>query len=542
MSNTFTKWLLNIKIIETPLSPQTERTGILFLLLLVLILRIPTFHEAFERDLMTYMVIADGLLHGRSLYADLYEFRPPAVFWTYALFAKVFGVNPLAIFMMGLTCAWLTLWGCYVAGRHMAGAFGGLLAATIWTVMSGDLLLQANQPNTEAFINTSLACAFALLMTATPNRKQIGRFIAIGLLYFLASLFKQISLAVTATVLATYIVLAPWAVDTPAEKPDGNPWTIRVEALKQVAWAVLVIILGWALIIGYFQWQGHFSAFKGAVVDTAHGYAGDIGGNVWAFLNNPLLYYTRTGGSAFYVPLIWLLTVLAAGYFWRDHDWRLGLWLAYFGGSLIAIALPGKFFPHYFQLWLPPLAIAGGCLLGRAWLMKRNLVMGLLLAALLPFLGLRLLQYTIPIEQVPFYKYGLGHGPEAVESKRIGLWIAQHVDPKVVVYHWGGEPGIYFWAGRSAPSQIGLGIPGLFVVPLDSDSLTESNKALLEKLKKLHPGLIIANKLLLPKDNLIVQWMVENYVILSPNPPLEPPIERYLLLVPKSQEQSLNQP
>lgn len=514
-------------------SPQMARAGLLLLSLLVLISRLPTFNEAFERDLMTYMVIADGLLHGRSLYADLMEFRPPAVFWTYALFAKVFGVSPLAIFMMGLTCAWLTLWGCYVAGRHMAGPLGGLLAATIWTIISGDLLLQANQPNTEVFMNASLAGAFALLMGATPSRKQTGRFIAIGLLYCLASLFKQISLVVTATVLATYVVLAPWVADVAEDQSRQPPWAMRINALKQAIWVGLVVVLGWALVVGYFQWQGHFAAFKEALVDYGRGYAGDLWANVWGFLSNPLAYTPNRGGSAFYIPLIWLLTVLVIGYCWRDHDWRLGAWLAYFGGSLIAIALPGRFFPHYFQLWLPPLAIAGGCLLSRAWLMKRRLAVGLLLAGLLPFLGMRLLQYTVPVEQAPFYKYGLGHGPEAVESKQIGLWIAQHVDPKVVVYQWGAEPGVYFWARRSMP--LGRGIPGLFMGDIPASLLNRDMELVSQQLKNLRPGLIIANKLMLPKEHPIVQWISENYVVLSPAPDLGP-IERFLFLVPKHAE------
>lgn len=530
--------ILNGSISAESWPPPAIRAGLLLLALLVLVSRLPTFNEAFERDLMTYMMIADGLLHGRPLYADLMEFKPPAIFWTYALFAKLFGVNPLAIFMMGLTCAWLTLWSCYISGRYMAGPVGGFLAATIWTVISGDLLLQANQPNTEVFINACLACAFTLFMGAAPNQKQTGRFIAIGLLFFLASLFKQISLAVTAMLLAIYLGLAPWAAIAAEEKPQENPWAIRVKALKQAAYVVLIIIFGWALAVGYFHWQGHLTAFKESLVDYGRGYAGDIGSNVWGFLSNPLAYYMPSGGSAFYVPLIWLLTVLTAGYFWRDHDWRLGLWLAYFGGSLITIALPGRFFPHYFQLWLPPLAIAGGCLLGRAWLMKRRLAMGLLLAALLPFLGLRLLQYTIPVEQVPFYKYGLGHGPAALESKRIGFWISRHVDPKVVVYQWGAEPGVYFWARRSAPVGI-LAVPGVFMASPPVSLVRRDTELALQQLKDLRPGLIVANKqmYMLSKQHLMVQWLAENYVEKSPAPELGP-IESFLLLVPKGQESS----
>ncbi|MEZ5583819.1 MAG: hypothetical protein R3F37_14680 [Candidatus Competibacteraceae bacterium] len=64
----------------------------MLLALLILISRLPTFNEAFERDIMLYMVMADGLLHGRPLYAELLEFRPPAVSGLMHYF-KIFGLN-----------------------------------------------------------------------------------------------------------------------------------------------------------------------------------------------------------------------------------------------------------------------------------------------------------------------------------------------------------------------------------------------------------------------------------------------------------------
>lgn len=511
-------------------SPQAIRVGLLFLALLILVMRLPTFNEAFERDIMTYMAMADGLLHGQRLYIDLMEFRPPGVFWTYALFAKIFGANPLAIFMMGLICAWLTLWGCYIAGRNISGPTCGLFSATIWMIINSDLLLQANQPNTEVFINTALVSAFALLTGASPEHKQTSRFIWIGLLYGLASLFKQISLPVTVIVFASYILIAP----TQAKHQEGSSetiWTIRFNVLQQTFWSALAVILSWVLVIGYFQWLGDLAAFKEALVDTGRGYAGDIFGNVWGFFLNPLVYIPKDGDS-FYVPLIWLFIILSVLYFWRDQKWQLGLCLAYFGGSLIAIALPGKFFPHYFQLWLPPLAIGIGCLLKQSLATNRKLATGLLVAAVLPLLVFRLYQLTIPVEEVPFYKYGQGHGPEAVESKRIGLWIAQQLDPSISVYQWGAEPGIYFWAKR--PFLAG-GPPGFLV---NSPFVERDTEHLLQQLKVLQPGLIVANKLMLPADHPIVQWMVDNYVTISPS--TLGPINRFLLLVPNNSSLKLD--
>lgn len=522
MHGNFLERIFNPPIVVDPWPPHRVRAGLLFLALAILISRLPTFHEAFERDLMIYMTIADGLLQGRPLYADLWDIKPPGVYWTYALFAKVFGASPLAIFIMGLSCAWLTLWFCYLAGRSIAGSLGGLLAATLWTVISGDLALQANQPNTEAFINVGLSGAFALLLSATPNRRDWGRFIAIGLLSLLASLFKQVSLVTTAMILATYVILAPWI----AAPTTDSSWVQRKRALIQSISAGAVIICGWALVAGYFQWQGHFAAFKETLVDHGRSYAGNMGGNVWKFLADPLTYLPKVGGSIFYLWLAWLSIMLATFYLWKERKGQFGLWLAYCLSTIIAISLPGYFYPHYFQLWLPPTAIGAGWLISNSLITGRKLAAGLLIAALLPLIGLRLYQYTIPVEQIALYKYGQGHGPEAMESRQIGLWIHQNIDSKTLVYHWGAEPGIYFWAKRTPPVGMIVTYPLFMGNP---EFITRHTEKLLQQLKQSPPGLVVANKAMLIQDHPVVKWLAAHYKI-SPD---FPETERFILLIPR---------
>ena len=517
--------LLNKSMITLESWPtQIVRTGLLFLALLILISRIPTFNEAFERDLMIYMTIADGLLQGRQLYADLWDIKPPGVYWAYALFAKLFGASPLAIFLMGLSCAWLTLWFCYLAGRSLAGSLGGLLAAAIWAIISGDLALQANQPNTEAFINAGLSGTFALLLDATPSRRCWGRFAAIGLLSLLASLFKQVSLVTTVMILATYVILAPWIAKATTDSSSVTIWMQRSRAIIQSIWVGIVIVFGWALVAGHFQWQGHFAEFKETLVDYGRDYAGNMGTNIWKFLADPLLHLPRMGGSIFYLWLAWLSIVLVAGYFWKERHWPFGLWLAYCVGAIIAISLPGYFYPHYFQLWLPPTAIGVGWLLAKSLTSGPKLVMGLLIVAILPLIGLRLYQYTIPVGQVPLYKYGQGHGPEALESQYIGQWINQNIPPETLVYHWGAEPGIYFWAKRTPPVGMVVTYPLLMGNP---DFIARHTEKLLQQLKQLHPGLVVANKSMLIRDHPVVEWLAAHYKASSDFPKTE----RFILLI-----------
>jgi hypothetical protein len=43
------------------------------------------------RDQATYCVIGQGLLHGGQLYRNLWDMKPPGIFWMYALAVKILG-------------------------------------------------------------------------------------------------------------------------------------------------------------------------------------------------------------------------------------------------------------------------------------------------------------------------------------------------------------------------------------------------------------------------------------------------------------------
>jgi len=507
-------------------SQHWVRVGLLLMALLILISRLPTFSEAFERDLMIYMTIADGLLHGRALYADLFDIKPPGVYWTYALFEDFFGPSPLAIFLMGVSCSWLTLWGCYAAVRSTAGPLGGLMAAMVWTVISGDLALQANQPNTEAFVNACLSCSFALFMGATPSHRSLRRFVMLGLIFFLASLFKQVSLAVTVIVLTVYVLLAPWIARPDEDKPGANLWDCYKTAIIQSLLAGTVVVIGWVLVAEYFYWQGNFSAFKETLVDYGHDYAGDVVANVLIFFVKPLNFLQKSLDTYCYLLLAALSTTLAGIYFWKDRELRLALWMAYCLGAIIAIALPGCFYQHYFQLWLPPAAMGAGWLLYKSLAKGRMLGTGLILASLLPILCLRIYQSTIPSDQIPLYKYGDEHGPEALESKKIGLWIKENIDPNVLVYEWGAEPGVYFWAQRPCPVGLVTNYPLMMGSP---NFIARFTNKLLQQLKQLRPPLIVANKQALVQGNYVLEWLAANYM----EAPINLDIKRFVVLVPK---------
>jgi 4-amino-4-deoxy-L-arabinose transferase-like glycosyltransferase len=160
------------------------------LVVVTVVTRLHTYGEPLERDLATYAVIAHELSDGRRLYSDLWDHKPPATHLTYAAAQTLAGVGPGSVYLLGVLTALATLLGVFWAGgTRRPGAVTGLWAAAFWTVAAGDLTLQANQPNTEVFLNACLIWAFALLAGMHGGRGDRARVTAVALLLALATLY-----------------------------------------------------------------------------------------------------------------------------------------------------------------------------------------------------------------------------------------------------------------------------------------------------------------------------------------------------------------
>lgn len=459
--------------------------------------RATTMDEAVDRDVAAYAVLAEGLLRGQPLYSELWDHKPPAVHLTYSAAIALFGMTPVALWAMSTVAAIVTLLGCYRAAERFGGARAGLFAAGVWVLVSGDLLLEANQPNVEVFMNAFLVWAFVLVLQP-PERGSARRYAVAGALFFLASFYKPVVAAV-----AVAIVLASTLVAT-----GGR--VARWRSFGPFGYAAIaggVVTLGWALVLGYFWAVGRLAPFYEAVVSYNRDYAGSIGANVMASLMptvdalRPLLPY---------VPLVLAIgATLVASLFRRTklQPWQAVPLLAYLAGSWIAVALPGRLYPHYFQLLLPAVAIGAAALLASVPERHTFLWASLLGCVLFGPLAARTYQAFIPVSEIPIAKYGR-YGYDCLETQRMSDWINGNFGAGAVVYHWGPDPGVYFYAQR--PSPVGM----VYNMPLTdgTERAVRYSNRVLEQLRDRSPDLVVARRLdMLKIDNVIEEWLVSHY-------------------------------
>ncbi len=433
---------INIQSVIVPV------VGLLILAILIAVFRLHTYNEPLERDITTYAIIGHGLITGKALYSDLWDHKPPAVYLSFALAELIFGYGNREVYGINVVVCIITLFAVYIAGtRYSGGTVTGLIAGTAWVLLSPSLNLQANQPNSEVFLNCCLAAIFAILI----NSKKLGKktvFFA-GLLTALASLYKPIAIPPVFCLLAARIIFSD----------SQNRKTYFWEAIN----IGIIVALVWLLVIMWFVEAGSFTDFYQIVFRYNSTYAG-IGTvaleEYWKCLSWGMLLDPHLLAILGIATAVGIITIIL-----RNPLSRLWIyWLAYSIGTVVAVVLPNHPFSHYFQLPLPMAAI------GFAWALNsvQNtlakiftrlltffrksfttthyacLYTCLWLAAMMPLFLDRINELSLPPDEwskTKYYTVFIDHKVMAEKLKSLLL-------PNETLWIWGDATGLYFYSKR----------------------------------------------------------------------------------------------
>jgi hypothetical protein len=478
----------------------------------IILARLHTYYEPFERDLTNYSMISHELLNGRRLYADVWDQKPPGIFVAYAIAEKLAGHGPGQIFLMNIAAAIVTLCAVYKAGSSGgAGRMGGLWAAMFWTLICSDLYLQANQPNTEVFINAFVAMAFAVLLGSVETGLGWRKALIVGLLLAAGSLFKHAIVIVPFFFCAVYVVLQ-WR-----DKKQ------RIAALKDLAIIVGTGCAVWLALFGYFAIRGSFGAFYKAVFVFNSYYAENPFANLVAGFK-PLALFPDFYWRA--IPLlVALIAALVIGIttgIRRPSYLLLAYWmgtqitLALFGEGQVTLAIGGvrprvgHGYPHYYQLLLPSLCIGAGWLIPFSARLHAKIprwaptTLGIFLGVLMASLELPSFRWSA--DDWSRTKYG----DVFVEEDQVGKFLGRALAPNETFYVWGAESNLYYAADRRPPS----GGVFTFYAMLAGPMVTELTNRTLADLQRTPPDLLVIYK---PSYNQtqnehpVIKWVASRY-------------------------------
>lgn len=380
-------------------------------------------------DPAAYAVAAHEILNGEMLYEDIWDHKPPAPFIVYAAFEEVFGYGPTTLFVMNFLTTLAIMIGLFmICRRGPGGDTAGLAAAGIWAIVSGSIGLEMRDPNTEALMNVCLVFAFLAIFGGGDHSGPRRSFVA-GVLLFAATMFKPVVVVVAAAFAASHLITSEH----------------RMRALRDVGIVAAVGIVGWLLTFGYFAATGRGERFYDAVIVYNRHYAGGMVKNILAPLyGNAELFIDVIG------PLAAFAAILCIPLFFTERR----RWIAavlYVCAAWVAIALPGRFSVHYYQLWLPAFIITIAWGIG-SLLRSENRMIQLSGAA-----AVASISAILVVTQLPDHRAVLAgeHAPvirTLNKEHETAAFINSLLRNDETVILWGNTPNIYMATRRRPPS------------------------------------------------------------------------------------------
>jgi len=487
-----------------------NRVRLLALLVLITLIALPILTYPLGRDQGEFATIGRGILNGRVPYKDLWNPKPPAVFYVYGLAMGIFGQTTAALRAIDLIIVPLISAALYAIARRIANPRVGLWAAlifptfyfteTFWTLTQNDGIVllpmslavlcvfyslphesfqfpvssfQSQIPKSQYSV---LSTQYLLIMLSGALCAYIVWFkypfalfgAALGLSYILIR-YRNVSLNAEPSPPAplpqgegskTSIAGVLW----PIERLTGNPFKTSVAFVIGAAFVTIGGIL-YMMSIGAWD-ELLLSARVTAQYTSLTANLQDFG----ELLSIALGYRWAQWG---------LLAILAGGSFVlvrmgtkRGAGWvMVNLWLV---AGLVIMLIQAKAYDYHWLPMLPPLALLAADGLDRILeRLKRFIVLhramviavgglfiGILAAGIWPNSWSYL---TGQEDQATYYKRFVAGEFVADESLEVANFLHGRVVPGDSLYIWGFRPEVYYMSGLNPATRF------IFQFPLVAD-------------------------------------------------------------------------
>lgn len=452
-----------------------KNEGLILLLLLVVILRIPSLFEPYwYGDEGIYLTVGQAMSRGSRLYAQIVDHKTPIIYWLAELSGKLIGLKLILITASGLSTALFYLLAKRLFNTTWAQNISSLAFALLTTLP----MLEGNIANGELILMPFVLAGVYGFWRFWPQAtlRKLPAFIP----YFIGSMF---GLAILTKVPAGLdflgfgiflILMLPYAWN----KTNRAKYTLI--GLKIVAGCLAPI----GLSVIYFALRG----------------------DLYDYLQFGLLYnvwYISAWGSPFQNAIalflsslkgrLIILMIITFGLWWQRKKLNLAFLFAttWFLYALFGALLSLRPYPHYLIQIVPAAAILIGFLI-EGTNRKRWISLLIIGATVGIIYSLQFMIYPTIAYYRTFSRYITGKitqeqyfnsfDSRVAENYVIAKWIVKHTKPGEQIFIWGNEPIIYALADRSPV--------GKFTTTFHIDSLNAFAETAIA-LEKNRPKIII---------------------------------------------------
>ncbi len=405
-------------------------------------------------------LIADGAL----LYQDIWDTKPPGIFYLNALAISLGGSTPWSIWWFELIWFSFTMILLMIILIRLTSVLAGFSATILVTLtaLHPAYVSGGNYTEVYALLPQTLTLA-AVMMYFKTNRT--GWVAVIGVLTAAAFLLKPTYIALGLASLATALVA--WR-----RSPD-RARAMRLVTLFVVGFAAPVLLAGL-----YFTLQGGLdelwaAVFKQNVLYVQEGISiRSIYGTGRKFvLEQPLAtlvvltvaslaLFARGGVAWLRKPSTWPLPGLAGNSPPAYRRWVLLTAFIALPLEVAFVAVSGRNFGHYFLTPLPAISVAIAFLLMDVQVaFRRRSEAGAWFSVSVATLAVLLLAWGVEV----FAKESpeLAHMRDLVErpiggpfwTDELEQYVIENAEPNEAVLAWGYNPGLHFLTGRRAPTR-----------------------------------------------------------------------------------------
>jgi Dolichyl-phosphate-mannose-protein mannosyltransferase len=433
---------------------------------LVLLMALPNLSFPIGRDQATYCVIGRGLQDGARLYRDLWDNKPPGIFYLYTAIVKIFGPAMWSIGLLDIL--WLLAISASIfrfTERTLgtAAAFLAVLANAALHIRAG--YWDAGQP--ETFLMLFIFGSYFLL---SGRQMKLKKPLA-GVLFAAAFWTKYNAV----TFLPFLLLAAHLRIDQSGGRaPEPRLRTACIQWIYSAFRFSAGFGLGSVLVVSVCLFSGSWIAFVEEQFQVLPRYAAT------AFVGIPNFWAWAAARIEFWLGF-WTVCAALAGVIvaWRrGHLFRLAPALVGAAAGFASLAMQIRYQPYYFETCYPFFAIFWAYLIVQAfegarvlaryfaernWRVARVLawvVAANLFALWLPGPVMRMVTNYQAFKQWrhgPVRFYSSYSWPGAAEDFRDVLrvvdYLKRHPAPANGVYVWGNEPLIYYLSGHRPPAR-----------------------------------------------------------------------------------------
>ena len=421
------------------------------LALLAMLLALPVLAYPLGRDQGTYANIAQAIRAGGLPYMDMWDIKPPAIYYLYAAAFSIFGATPPAVHVLDLIFVPLTLIPLYGLTRRLAGVGAACWAMLLLPVFYfTETFASLSQSDSLVIMPMTWAVWFVIRAGESPRGgAQALRWAALTGGVCAAVLWFKHYYAAFAVVLILEHILTRRAV----------PWR------EGIAFAVGGMVVALPILV-YFVGNGVWAQMLIVAQGTA-GYSGQAFSSPQALIDQ-FGHYLAFRWSHWGV-LLSLVGLSALVRFKQAEGARLvGLWLL---AGLVFVAMQGKGFDTHWLPLLPPLVMLAAAGLDGAITRLKRLDVRL---ARVGMVGVVLLLAGVLAKDTwarawPYFSGQVGPRAyarqfqagdiKADESLKMAQWLQARFPAGETIYIWGFRPEIAFMAGLKPATRFQMHFP-----------------------------------------------------------------------------------